>query len=163
MEDKAMYTTKEAANYLGVSPSTIYRMEKHGLLSSKKISGGKRRFSQKDLEEWLRKSQSFETPLIKEMPIPYETTATIEPYFQKDSIRIYNADFLRTDCVKEGTIDLIVTSPPYNVGIKYNSHDDKMTYEHYLSFTKEWLTRCYRLLKEDGRFCLNIPHQPLML
>ncbi|GAI50557.1 unnamed protein product, partial [marine sediment metagenome] len=30
MEDKAVYTTKEAADYLGVSSSTIYRMEKRG-------------------------------------------------------------------------------------------------------------------------------------
>ena len=49
MEDKAIYTTKEAANYLGVSPSTIYRMEKSGLLSLIKTSGGQRRFSQKNI------------------------------------------------------------------------------------------------------------------
>lgn len=46
MEDKAIYTTKEVANYLGVSSSTIYRMEKRGLLSPTKTSGGQRRFSQ---------------------------------------------------------------------------------------------------------------------
>lgn len=157
MKDKAVYTTKEAANYLGVSLSTFYRMEKRGLLSPAKTSRGQRRYSQKDLEECLRKSQSFETPLIRETPPPYEIIARAEPYFEENSIRIYNADFLRTNCVKEGTVDLIVTSPPYNVGIKYNSHDDKMTYGHYLSFTREWLTKCYRLIKEDGRFCLNIP------
>jgi len=55
MEDKAVYTTREAADYLGVSPSTIYRMEKRGLLSPTKTTGGQRRFSQKDLEEPLRK------------------------------------------------------------------------------------------------------------
>lgn len=47
MEDEAIYTTKETANYLGVSPSTIYRMEKRGLLSPIKTSGGQKRFSQK--------------------------------------------------------------------------------------------------------------------
>jgi site-specific DNA-methyltransferase (adenine-specific) len=157
MEVKAMHTTKEAANYLGVSPSTIYRMEKRGLLSSIKTSGGQRRFSQKGFEECLRKSRTFETLQIREKPAPYEVTTKVEPHFQEDSIQIYNTDFLRIDCIKEGTIDLIVTSPPYNVGIKYDSHDDRMTYEHYLSFTQEWLTKCYRLVKEDGRFCLNIP------
>jgi len=81
----------------------------------------------------------------------------VEPYFQTDSLLIYHADFLKIDCVEEGTIDLIVTSPPYNVGIKYNSHNDKMPDEDYLSFTRKWLTKCYKLLKEDGRFCLNIP------
>jgi DNA-binding XRE family transcriptional regulator len=37
MENKAIYTTKETAAYLGVSPSTIYRMEKRGLLSLIKL------------------------------------------------------------------------------------------------------------------------------
>ena len=157
MENKAMYTTREAANYLGVSPATIYRMEKRGLLSPTKASGGQRRFSQKNLEEYLRKSQSFETPIIREMATHYEITAKAKSYFQTDTIWIYNADILRTSCVKERTIDLIVTSPPYNVGIKYNSHDDTMSYKDYLSFTKEWLAKCYRLIKDDGRFCLNIP------
>lgn len=40
MEDKAIYTTKEAADYLGISPSTLYRMEKCGLLSPTKTPGG---------------------------------------------------------------------------------------------------------------------------
>jgi len=157
MENKAIYTTKEAANYLGVSPATLYRMEKRGLLSPTKTSGGQRRFSQKNLEKYLRKSQSFKTSIIREVPTHYEITAKTKPYFQKETILIYNADILRTDCVKERTIDLIVTSPPYNVGIKYNSHDDQMSYKDYLSFTREWLAKCYRLTKDDGRFCLNIP------
>lgn len=78
-------------------------------------------------------------------------------YFQKDSIWIYNADILKISCIREGSIDLVVTSPPYNVDIKYNSYDDRMPYNDYLSFTKEWITKCYRLVKDDGRFCLNIP------
>ncbi|MEW6609450.1 MAG: site-specific DNA-methyltransferase [bacterium] len=72
-------------------------------------------------------------------------------------MRIYNDDFLTTNCVRERTVDLIVTSPPYNVDIKYNSCDDKMSYKDYLSFTREWLAKCYGLAKDDGRFCLNIP------
>lgn len=78
-------------------------------------------------------------------------------YFQTDSMWIYNEDILKIKGKYEGTIDLIVTSPPYNVDIKYNSHNDEMTYEDYLTFTREWLTKCYRLVKDDGRFCLNIP------
>ncbi|HHT9126510.1 MAG TPA: DNA-methyltransferase [Candidatus Brocadiia bacterium] len=78
-------------------------------------------------------------------------------YFQKDSIWIYNDDFLKIESINENSIDLIVTSPPYNVDIQYNSHDDKMSYGDYLSFTKEWILKCYKLIKDDGRFCLNIP------
>lgn len=78
-------------------------------------------------------------------------------YFEAESIRIYNDDILKTECMREGTIDLIITSPPYNVDIKYSSHDDRMSYKDYLAFTREWLTKCYKLAKDDGRFCLNIP------
>jgi DNA modification methylase len=59
----------------------------------------------------------------------------------------------------EGEIDLIVTSPPYGVGIKYDVHDDDMDFEEYLKFTKEWLTEAYKVLKDDGRIALNIPYE----
>jgi len=78
-------------------------------------------------------------------------------YFRTVGITIYNDDFLHTKVVEDGSIDLIITSPPYNVGVRYNSHDDKMPYKDYLNFSKEWLGKCYHLLKDDGRFCLNIP------
>lgn len=78
-------------------------------------------------------------------------------YFKTDSLWILHDDFLKTDRIKEGVIDLIVTSPPYNVDIKYKSYDDKIPYDEYLNFTKEYLTKCYKLAKNDGRFCLNIP------
>jgi len=78
-------------------------------------------------------------------------------YFQADSVYVYHDDFLTTECVEENSIDLIVTSPPYNVDIKYGSYDDDISYEGYLEFTREWLARCLKLAKDDGRFCLNIP------
>jgi len=78
-------------------------------------------------------------------------------YFGNDSIQIYNDDILITNCIDEETVDLIVTSPPYNVDIKYGSHDDKMDYGKYLNFTREWLLKCYKWVKYDGRFCFNIP------
>ncbi len=105
----------------------------------------------------MGKSKILKSFLIKETPNSYKVSEEVEIYFQEGSIVIYNADFLKINCIKEGTIDLIVTSPPYNVGIKYNSYDDKMSYDDYLSFTREWLAKCYKLVKDDGRLCLNIP------
>jgi len=78
-------------------------------------------------------------------------------YYSENYIKIFNDDILRISCIDEKSVDLIVTSPPYNVDIKYGSHNDKMNYEDYLSFTREWLLKCYKLVKDDGRFCLNIP------
>lgn len=78
-------------------------------------------------------------------------------YFKTDLVTIYNDDILKIKDIKDSSIDLVITSPPYNLDIKYNAHDDKMDYLTYLTFTKDWLFKCYKLAKDDGRFCLNIP------
>jgi len=72
---------------------------------------------------------------------------------------------IQGDCIiemgklPESTVDLVVTSPPYNVGIDYDSHDDRMTMEDYWDFTEQWLSKSYRLLKDDGRIAVNIPYE----
>jgi site-specific DNA-methyltransferase (adenine-specific) len=69
------------------------------------------------------------------------------------------------DCIKlmktlsEGCIDLVVTSPPYNCGIKYDTHIDNLPMDEYWSWTREWLTETYRLIKDDGRVSINIPYE----
>jgi len=78
-------------------------------------------------------------------------------FYNYKGIKIINGDVLITEEIDNDSIDLIVTSPPYNVNINYNSHDDNLTYDDYLEFSKKWLDRCYSWLKDDGRLCLNIP------
>lgn len=80
-----------------------------------------------------------------------------KPYFKVGNITIYNEDILKIDAIDENSVDLIVTSPPYDVDIKYESYDDSIPYDKYLEFTRKWLTRCYDFVKDDGRLCLNIP------
>ena len=80
-----------------------------------------------------------------------------DTYYRTDDLEIINGDIFSTRTIPAQGIDLIVTSPPYNVDIRYNSHDDGLTYGEYLAFSKHWMKRCYRWLKSDGRFCLNIP------
>ena len=81
----------------------------------------------------------------------------IKPYFENKDISIFKDDILKIDSIPNNSIDLIVTSPPYNIDIHYSSHSDNLTYEDYLEFTRKWLKKCYNLSKEDGRLCLNIP------
>ena len=78
-------------------------------------------------------------------------------FYYLDDAAIINDDLLKTEAVRAESLDLIVTSPPYNVDIQYNSNEDDLTYEEYLQFSREWMTRCFGWLKTDGRFCLNIP------
>lgn len=78
-------------------------------------------------------------------------------FFEKENIKIINDDVITTKFVENNSIDLIVTSPPYNVDIAYNSHKDDLSYTEYLEFSHKWMSRCFDWLKEDGRFCLNVP------
>ena len=78
-------------------------------------------------------------------------------HFENDRFKLIQGDVLTTDRVDNESIDLVVTSPPYNVDIQYNSNKDDVTYAEYLEFSKKWMSRCFDWLKDDGRFCLNIP------
>jgi len=78
-------------------------------------------------------------------------------FLKRETLKIIHDNILTTRKISSEEIDLIITSPPYNLDIKYNSHNDTLSYKEYLNFSKKWLSRCFRWLKNDGRFCLNIP------
>ena len=78
-------------------------------------------------------------------------------FFEYNNIRIYCDDIITTEAIELNSIDLIVTSPPYNVDINYEGYKDNIPYDKYLEFSEKWLRKCYELAKEDGRLCLNIP------
>jgi site-specific DNA-methyltransferase (adenine-specific) len=80
-----------------------------------------------------------------------------KPFFKTNSLRIYNTDILETVAIKDESIDLIVTSPPYDIDIKYQDYDDNLPYDQYLDFTRKWLSKTRTLARPDGRLCLNIP------
>lgn len=93
--------------------------------------------------------------MVKHICLASQSKRTV--HFETESIKIINEDFLLTEEIPPNSVDLIVTSPPYNVDIHYNTYDDKITYEQYLEFSYKWLEKAYGLLKDDGRLCLNIP------
>lgn len=70
---------------------------------------------------------------------------------------LLQGDVLNQNYFEDQIFDLIVTSPPYNVDIKYNSHNDNISYEEYLEFSEVWMSNCYKWSKKQARFCLNIP------
>lgn len=73
--------------------------------------------------------------------------------------RIYQMDCIdgMNNLIPENSVDLIITSPPYNLDIQYESYKDKMTYEQYLLWAERWLISSYRVLKNGGRICINVP------
>jgi site-specific DNA-methyltransferase (adenine-specific) len=78
-------------------------------------------------------------------------------FLRLKNVVIYNEDIIEARAIKSSSIDLIVTSPPYNVDINYGAYDDSIPYKKYLEFSRKWLRKCYNLAKSDGRLCLNIP------
>ncbi len=55
-----------------------------------------------------------------------------------------------------GSVHLAITSPPYNVGLEYDGHHDRMSYDEYLAWLLPTWQQLYRVLVEGGRFALNI-------
>ncbi len=54
------------------------------------------------------------------------------------------------------SVHLAITSPPYNVGLGYDSHNDNLPYEAYLKWLKGFWEELLRLLVVGGRFALNV-------
>jgi len=57
-------------------------------------------------------------------------------------------------------IDIIVTSPPYNIGKPYHTYNDLRPRDEYLSWLERLVTESVRILKENGSFFLNIGSKP---
>ena len=71
----------------------------------------------------------------------------INQILQGDSVEILKK-------IPDNYVDLVVTSPPYNCGIKYDVHEDNMDWTEYYKWCDVWLHELFRTLKPDGRVCL---------
>jgi len=58
------------------------------------------------------------------------------------------------------TVDVVVTSPPYNLGVKYSVYDDGISREEYLDWLEEWSLTVRRALSPRGSLFLNIGSKP---
>lgn len=80
-------------------------------------------------------------------------------------------NLLHGDCLKvlptldAGSVDLVVTSPPYNLGINYKSFKDTAPREEFLKWCHAWASEVKRVMADDASFFLNVgaaPANPLM-
>jgi site-specific DNA-methyltransferase (adenine-specific) len=76
--------------------------------------------------------------------------------------QLIHGDFLKEspNRLDNGFIDLIVTSPPYNLDVTYDSYQDNLPHEDYLAWTYRWAKEARRVLSEKGSLFLNIGGRP---
>jgi site-specific DNA-methyltransferase (adenine-specific) len=58
------------------------------------------------------------------------------------------------------SVSVIVTSPPYNLGIGYSTYDDSLPRSEYLAWTSTWVAAAARVLAPDGSLFLNVGAKP---
>jgi site-specific DNA-methyltransferase (adenine-specific) len=79
---------------------------------------------------------------------------------------VASIDLVLGDCLEElpklerGSVDVVVTSPPYNLGIDYGHYDDRSSREEYLAWTRRWMPLVRDTLSPRGSFFLNIAGKP---
>jgi site-specific DNA-methyltransferase (adenine-specific) len=80
-------------------------------------------------------------------------------------------DIRREDCIEamsrlsDEYVDLVVTSPPYNLGVRYRKYSDRQDRESYLQWCREWAAQIRRVLKSSGSLFLNVgaaPSNPML-
>ena len=77
--------------------------------------------------------------------------------------KIYQEDCLHfmKKIIRNGlSVDVIVTSPPYNINKNYRSYVDKKERNEYLSWLSEIARTSYNILKNEASFFLNVSGAP---
>jgi site-specific DNA-methyltransferase (adenine-specific) len=84
-------------------------------------------------------------------------------FYEKQNIKIYNGDCLEIieKDIEEKEIDVVITSPPYNLSKKYASYKDKKPLDQYIEWMTDFSKSIHKVLKNDGSFFLNIGYQNL--
>jgi site-specific DNA-methyltransferase (adenine-specific) len=73
---------------------------------------------------------------------------------------------VNADCIEgmaalpDGSVDVIVTSPPYNIGKVYKAYNDNRPRREYLAWMGAVFAECRRILADDGSFFLNVGGKP---
>jgi site-specific DNA-methyltransferase (adenine-specific) len=69
---------------------------------------------------------------------------------------IIHGDGRRMAAVPDAAVQLVVTSPPYNVAKGYTDHNDDLSLDEYIALLNAVWRECYRVLVPGGRLCVNV-------
>ncbi len=86
-----------------------------------------------------------------------EQVAQADPFITQDSFRLICGDCLTVlPALEAGTVDVVVTSPPYNLGLSYRDYCDRRNEDEYLDWLIRVASEIRRVMKADASFFLNI-------
>jgi|SRR5699024_6424921 len=98
---------------------------------------------------------------LQDLKLEYIENILGRPYYKDERVILYNMDSLEAlQKLSNGkeTIDLTVTSPPYNIGKEY---EEILPLEDYLNWSEKWMELVYTNTKENGSFWLNVGYIPI--
>lgn len=94
-------------------------------------------------------------------PRPHPDRPRHEFRIGASTFRFHHGDCLSIlPTLASGSIDAIVTSPPYNLGIKYRSYEDDLPRGEYLAWTDQWLRAASRVCSAQASLFLNVGAKP---
>ncbi len=79
---------------------------------------------------------------------------TVAPYYDDGQVVIYCADFRAVD-LAAGSVEAVVTSPPYNVGLDYDGTTDTLAWSEYWALAGDAAALMAGALVEGGRAWVN--------
>ena len=99
------------------------------------------------------------------MPLAWKPSRLPKPHTQietgRSTLRFYLGDCLDVlRSLTPGSISVIVTSPPYNLGVRYRTYDDTLPRDRYLDWTSAWIKAAGRTLAPGGSLFLNVGAKP---
>src|SRR5258705_9423041 len=99
------------------------------------------------------------------MPLAWKPARLPKPHSQiqtrRGTLRFYLGDCLDVlRSITPGAVSVIVTSPPYNLGVRYRSYDDSLPRDRYLDWTGAWIKAPAKALDPAGSLFLNLGAQP---
>jgi site-specific DNA-methyltransferase (adenine-specific) len=99
------------------------------------------------------------------MPLAWKAASLPKPHTTLEingaTLRFYLGDCLELlRAIEPGAVSAVVTSPPYNLGVRYRTYHDSLPREHYLEWTDAWIRAAARALARRGSLFLNVGAKP---
>lgn len=77
---------------------------------------------------------------------------------QGDAVKLLGNETARREKDGEGEsfVDLIFADPPFNIGYEYDTYDDRVDHDQYVTWTRGWMSVCVAALHDHGSFWIAI-------